>query len=171
VNDFAISVADLLGRPGAYRDVSVSAPLEGIETPLASVGGKPVRLRGRLESVVEGVLVTGSLAGSVEIRCARCLRSLVSEISADVCEVFFVPGHEAADEDSYRVGGAEVDLEPMVRDAIALSLPLAPLCREDCQGLCPHCGRDLNEGPCGCTFEETDPRWAPLEALRERLEG
>lgn len=169
---FTISVADLLGRPGAYRDVSVSAPLGDVETALARPNGAPVRLTGRLESVVEGILVTGAVTAPVALRCARCLTPLSSEIAVDVCEVFFAPGHEdAADDDSYRVAGEEIDAEALVRDAVALALPLAPLCREECRGLCPNCGRDLNEGPCNCSFEETDPRWAPLEALRDRLEG
>ncbi len=172
MTDFTISVADLLGRPGAYRDVSVSAPLVDVEHALARLDGAPIRLEGRLESVVEGILVTGRVEAAVTLRCARCLTALASEVAEEVCEVFFSPGHEeAAEDDSYRVAGTEIDTEPLVRDAIALALPLAPLCRDDCRGLCANCGRDLNEGPCDCKFEETDPRWAPLEALRERLEG
>jgi uncharacterized protein len=172
VTHFSISVADMLGRPGAHRDVSVSAPLGDVGSALARLDGPPVRLQGRLESVVEGILVTGSVEAHVTLRCARCLTSLRSEVAVDVCEVFFSPGHEeAAEDDSYRVVGEEIDTEALVRDAVALALPLAPLCREECRGLCPSCGRDLNEGPCDCSFEETDPRWAPLEALRERLEG
>jgi uncharacterized protein len=171
VTHFTISVADLLGRPGAYRDVSVSAPLGDVGTALARLDGPPVRLQGRLESVVEGILVTGAVTAPVALQCARCLASVRSEVVAEVCEVFFAPGHdEAAEDDSYRVTGDEIDAEALARDAIALALPLAPLCREECRGLCPNCGRDLNDGPCDCRFEETDPRWAPLEALRERLE-
>jgi uncharacterized protein len=172
VTHFTISVADLVGRPGAYRDVSVSAPLGDVGTALARLDGAPARLEGRLESVVEGILFTGAVAAPVALRCARCLTPLSTEIVVDVCEVFFAPGHdEAADDDSYRVTGEVIDGEALVRDAVTLALPLAPLCREECRGLCPNCGRDLNAGPCDCRFEETDPRWAPLEALRDRLEG
>ncbi|MGH2730855.1 MAG: YceD family protein, partial [Actinomycetota bacterium] len=56
-------------------------------------------------------------------------------------------------------------------DALTLALPLNPVCRASCKGLCAHCGADLNRGPCNCAAEETDPRWAPLAALRERLES
>jgi uncharacterized protein len=74
-------------------------------------------------------------------------------------------------DDSYRVTGTEIHLEPMLRDALTLSLPLNPLCKRDCKGLCSGCGVDLNVAACICVENDVDPRWAPLEALRARLEN
>jgi len=68
--------------------------------------------------------------------------------------------------ETYPIHGDHIDLEPMAREAVVLGLPLAPLCRPDCKGLCPSCGADLNQGPCGCPPAAADPRWAALDALR-----
>lgn len=166
-----VSVAEILGQPGAYRDLKVQHPLPGVRTALARLSqGDPIRAELRAESVVEGILVTGKAAGQGHFRCARCLKPLDAEVEVEVCELYVTPGHEApAEEEVYEVQGDEVDLEPMLRDALALSLPLNPVCRADCQGLCAGCGKDLNDGPCECVDDEIDPRWAPLSELRERL--
>ena len=76
------------------------------------------------------------------------------------------PGRPAADEDTYLLAGDELDLEPLARDAVLLDLPLAPLCSEECLGLCPQCGTNWNDGPCDCPGV-VDPRWSALDALRE----
>jgi uncharacterized protein len=125
----------------------------------------------RAESVVEGILVTGRIRAGVGARCARCLRDLSSDVDVEVCELFAAPGSRDVPEDSYRIWGTEMNLEPMVRDALTLALPLNPLCSRDCKGICSGCGTDLNVSDCVCVQEETDPRWAPLEALRARLEN
>jgi uncharacterized protein len=72
------------------------------------------------------------------------------------------------EEDIYLLKGDQIDLEPLVRDAVLLELPQAPLCTEGCRGLCPTCGTNLNEGTCPCETEVRDPRWAALDELRER---
>jgi uncharacterized protein len=169
VSDFTVSVAEILGKPGEYRDVAFRAPLDGVATALARLTDDAIDLDLRLESVVEGVLVTGRVSGETKFTCARCLKPMDSEVDVEVLEIFFAPGG-ALEEDAYEIRGTEIDLEPMVRDALTLSFPLAPLCREECKGLCALCGRDLNTGPCDCKQEEIDPRWAPLEALKARLE-
>jgi uncharacterized protein len=170
VQKFKVSVAELLGRPGEYRDISVQEPLEGVSSTLAQLDERPLRADLRAESVVEGILITGRVEAATTERCARCLKEFSSELSVELCELFVAPGHEAsAGEDPYRVRGTEIYLEPMLRDAVTLGLPLRPLCREDCKGLCARCGVDLNHGACGCVDEETDPRWADLDAVRDML--
>ena len=169
MHEFKVSVAEILGRPGAYRDLEIRKPLSGVRTSLARLH-QAIDARLRAESVVEGILVTGPVTGNSVLQCARCLKQLPSEISVDVCELFYAPGHlDQADDDSYRVTGNEIDLEPMLRDAITLGLPLNPVCAEDCKGLCARCGKDLNLGSCDCTEDTGDPRWAALDELRERL--
>ncbi len=167
-----LSVADLLGRPGEYRDFSISSVVRGVGNPLAEVDDRPVSGDMRAESVVEGILVTGSFWASMSYQCARCLTHFGVPMSLEVCELFVAPGHEApSDDDAYRVSGKEVHLEPMLRDALALSLPLNPVCRESCAGLCSGCGRNLNDDTCICSDEDVDPRWADLAVLRDRLNG
>ncbi|MGH2786612.1 MAG: YceD family protein [Actinomycetota bacterium] len=170
VQQLSVSVAELLGRPGAFRDIELSAPLPGVGVELARLTDDPIGARLRVQSVVEGILVTGRVEGATEVRCARCLTGLGSGVELEVCELFIAPGHEDPADDSYRVAGSEIHLEPMLRDAIALALPLHPLCRRDCKGICARCGAALNDGECDCREDGTDPRWAPLDALRAKLE-
>jgi uncharacterized protein len=170
VRETKVSVAEILGRPGEYRDVPVAQSLEGLEMTLAHLDTRPLTGSLRLESVIEGILATGTVAGQVRLECARCLAPFSAPLEVEVCELFTAPGHEA-EPDAYRVSGSEIDLEPMLRDAAGLSLPLNPLCRPDCAGLCARCGADLNEGACGCVEEVTDPRWDALGELRAKLES
>ena len=170
MQDFKVSVSEILGHPGLYRDITVRLPLPGVGNALARVTRGPVEARLRAESVVEGILVTGPVQASVGYECARCLTPVTTDVALDLCELYVAPGHEAPpEEESYEVRGQEIDLEPMLRDNIALALPLNPVCRGDCRGMCAGCGRDLNQGPCDCSEEDMDPRWAELAALRDKL--
>lgn len=172
MRDFTASVAEILGKPGHYRDIKVAKPLPGVRTELARLDGLPLTGALRLESVVEGILVTGRVAGLVRLTCARCLQDFEEDIDAELCELFLAPGHEApAEEEAYVVEGLDIDLEPMLRDALTLALPLNPIHSPDCKGLCAHCGKDLNTGACDCAEDEVDPRWADLSALRDKLEA
>lgn len=168
---FVFSVAEVLGRPGAFRDVRLAGKVPGVHTALARLNDDAVRARLRAESVVEGILLTGTATGSVLLQCARCLRGFSSDITPSLCELFVAPGQEVSpDEDVYEVRGAEIDVEPALRDVMTLALPLNPLCREDCKGICARCGTDLNAGSCECVDDDVDPRWAELDALRAKLE-
>lgn len=129
----------------------------------------------RLESVVEGVLVTGTARARVDAECARCLEPVSWEERADIQELFVYPpqdarGHRVEVEDDSEEDAPPVieddliDLEPTVRDAVVLRLPIAPLCRDDCPGLCSECGALLAQDP-GHGHEVHDPRWAALGAL------
>lgn len=172
MRDLAYSVADIVGRPGEYRDFRVEGSLAGDGTALARLADAPVRADLRAESVVEGVLVTGSVRADATLECARCLTRIDATVPVDdLCDLYVAPGHEAPEgEDAYELAGLEIDLEPMLRDSLLLALPLNPLCRAGCRGLCARCGRDLNTGACGCVDDDPDPRWAALEGLRARLE-
>ncbi len=166
MSGLTISVADILGRPGAYRELHLDAPVPGVTTALARLAPDPAHADLKAESVVEGILVSGTLRADATLECARCLKAFDTDLSVDVCELFVAPSHEAqADEDSYRVAGTDIDLEPMVRDTVVLAMPFSPLCRPDCLGLCERCGGDRNAGECSCP-PEVDPRWAALDSLQ-----
>lgn len=170
MQELKIPVAEIIGRPGTYRDIEVAAPLEGLRNALAGVTQSPISVSGRAESVVEGILVTGRAATMAAMECARCLAPLTASLNVELCELYVLDPADTED-DAYAIEGRppEIDLEPMLRDSVTLALPLNPLCREDCKGLCARCGRDLNTGDCDCTEDEMDPRWAELSALREKL--
>lgn len=163
-----IDVRDLVGSPGSARRVHVAEPIEELASPLASVPeANPVDADLLLESVVEGILATGPLAGTMELRCARCLTTFESPFHLDVQELF--TSDAGRDEEVYPLGEGELDLEPMIRDAVVLAMPFAPLCRPDCLGLCERCGGDRNLGECRCE-PEADSRWAALSSLALDLE-
>lgn len=161
----AIDVRDLLDHPGTSRTVHVSEPIEGLHTELADVpGDAPLAGDLQLESVVQGIFVTGSVGGRMRLRCARCLKEFEHDFDLQLNELF---AREPGPEDDYGLAGDfTLDPEPMVRDAIVLSMPFAPICRPGCLGLCERCGGDRNLGECSCT-RTVDPRWAALEALFE----
>jgi uncharacterized protein len=169
---FVLDVRELGRRPGSMQPVrrTVPAPAAlGVE--LAGVApGEPLALDLRMEAVVEGVLVSGTVTAPVTGECGRCLDPVSDEITVGVQELFAYPDSTtdiSADADEVRrMSGDLLDLEPVVRDAVVLGLPLSPLCRADCRGLCATCGARWDDLPADHTHETTDPRWA---ALTERF--
>jgi uncharacterized protein len=154
-------------RAGAMKQVSavVEAPAElGIDV-IGVPPGSPVELDVRLESVVEGVLVTGTATVAVRGQCVRCLTEIADELEVDVQELFVHEDSEAAEDEASRLAGDLIDLEPLLRDEVVLDLPFQPVCREDCAGLCVECGANLNDDPEHAHRAATDPRWDALRAL------
>jgi uncharacterized protein len=121
-----------------------------------------------LQSFNGGVMVTGTVTAPWTGVCRRCALPIGGELAVRVRERFCEPGSrygDPDDEEAYPIVADELDLRPMVHDAVVLELPLAPLCSEDCAGLCPQCGADRNTEPCDCVAPG-DPRWANLDVLR-----
>lgn len=160
------------------REVSFSAPAPaGIG--IMSIGvpaGSGIECDVRLESVIEGVLVSGTARVRLEGECSRCLDPISDELEVDLQELYVYPETDArgrvvtsdADEDDEQryVVDDHVDLEPLLRDAVVLDLPLAPVCRDDCPGLCSQCGARLADDP-EHHHDVIDPRWAALGGLLE----
>ena len=159
-----VDVRDLLEQPGASRTLQVSEGIPDLATELALVpDDRAIGAEFLLESVVEGVLVSGSVSGQMTLTCARCLRTFDTGFQLQVHELFTPEATE--EDDEYPVVEGFVNLETMIRDAVIPAMPFAPLCRPDCQGLCERCGADRNFGECVCP-PEIDSRWAPLAGLR-----
>jgi uncharacterized protein len=128
--------------------------------------GVDVEVAVTLEIAVGGIAVTGVVQGPWRGECRRCLEPVEGLVSAEVRELYRPAGEEEDAEETYLLGLDHLDLRPLARDAILLELPLAPLCRPDCAGLCPTCGVDRNQGGCDCDAASGDPRWAALDVLR-----
>jgi uncharacterized protein len=126
--------------------------------------GSDVELSLRLEAVSEGVLVSGSARARYVGECGRCLDAVEGDLDAELQELYVYPDSDAEDEEAARMVGDLIDLEPVLRDVVVLALPLRPLCREDCPGLCPDCGVRLADHP-DHGHESVDPRWAALADL------
>jgi uncharacterized protein len=128
--------------------------------------GAPIALDLRLEAATEGVFVSGTAHAELAGECARCLEPIADEITVQLGELFAYPGSATVatteEDEVSRVVDDLVDTEQMVRDLVLLALPLAPLCREDCRGLCPECGEPWAELEAGHRHETLDPRWAAL---------
>ena len=167
---YVADTRDFARRPGTMRTISDTVPAgkdlgTGVIDGVASVTeGTDLYLDARLEAVVEGVLATGTARAAVVGECVRCLEPLEDvEVEAEFQELYFFPGEDAGeDEDAVFLSGDLLDLEPVVHDAVVLALPLSPVCREDCLGLCSECGALLNEDP-DHSHETVDPRWAALK--------
>lgn len=161
-------------RPGASRSYSRQpvAPagfgLDMIKVP----EGEPIDLELLAESVVEGVLVSGTASADLAGECVRCLDPITDEVEVEFRELYAYPDSAtdtSTDEDEVsRVVDDHIDLEPAVRDTVLLALPSAPLCSPECPGLCSGCGAKWAELPPEHTHETIDPRWA---VLRERFGG
>ncbi|HEY9473957.1 MAG TPA: YceD family protein [Mycobacteriales bacterium] len=167
-----LDTRELGRRPGSMRAVRFTAPAPaGLGLELIRVPeGAPLDLDLRLESVTEGVLVSGTVTAPVEGECGRCLEPVTDEVVVDLQELYVYPDSTtddtAAEGEVSRLVADLIDLEPVVRDATVLGLPITPVCREDCRGLCITCGERLDRLPSDHAHKQIDPRWA---ALAERL--
>lgn len=167
---FVLDTKALGRRPGAMRQDSrtVPAPADFGLTMIGVPEGSDIHLDLRLEAVMEGVLVSGTARVPLSGECARCLDELSSELEVDLQELYVYLESETASEDEPRLDGELLNLEQALRDAVVLTLPLSPLCREDCPGLCAQCGVRLADAePDHHHGESIDPRWQALQGLFE----
>jgi uncharacterized protein len=163
-----VDLRELGRRAGAMRELDRTVPApEGFRVELIGVpAGAPVHLHLRLESVMEGVLVSGDVEVPLVGQCARCLDDVEDTLALPVQELYAYSGsttEATSEEDEVRlVEGDHLDLGPMVRDAVVLALPLSPTCTDDCSGLCVDCGERLDDLPADHSHDVVDPRWAGL---------
>ena len=166
-----LDTRELGRRAGSMRTVRLPAPAPadlGVEL-IAVPAGSEIDLDLRLESVMEGVLVSGTAAVELTGECGRCLEPVAEMMTVPIQELFAYPDSstdQTADEDeTARMEGDFLDLEPTLRDAVVLALPLTPLCREDCAGLCAECGERLDDLPSDHAHDAPDARWSALQDL------
>jgi len=161
--ELVVSVADLLPHPGKTKRHEGDAVLDGLAVSASRVPeGAPVHVEVELQAVNDGIVAVGVVTAPWEGECRRCLKPARGEVRSEVQEVF---ERHPVEGETRPLEGIDVDLTETARDAVLLELPLAPLCREDCAGLCPTCGADRNESGCDCVVETKDPRWAALEQI------
>ena len=186
--DWTVPVAQVGSRAGQTMQIDRDFPAPGgIGDSIVGVKeGKPIHVNGQFDSIIDGLIFTGTFTAPVTAVCARCDRDLSGDWSEQVTAFFpyedadagktknedveIIAGEEESG-DTYPLidNGAFANIEPLLRDTFVSALPLNPLCKLDCKGLCPQCGLDLNESP-EHVHEVADLRFADLEALKEQLE-
>ena len=164
-----VDLRELARGPVEMRaDLAGTDPLfEGLEVTLA----EPVQVAGRLQDAGDGRFYwRASLRSRMVGECRRCLAPVAVPIVADVDALFSQDPDALEDPSSYPLArdALMIDLRPAVREELLLAVPRWVVCREDCRGLCPRCGKDLNAGACGCPAP-VDPRWGGLTAVRHKL--
>jgi len=129
--------------------------------------------------LINDIRIAGGLETRVQLACARCLEPIAQDISRKFDLLYRPQGSDAGKEEmSVTAAEAEIGyyqgpgllLEDLLREQVLLAVPLKAICREDCKGLCPHCGQNLNQRQCACTEPQEDPRWAALKDIREKLQ-
>jgi uncharacterized protein len=150
-------------------------------TPLKAAGRAEVvdEHHGKHE-IIKDIRLRGRLSAGLELQCARCLEPVKQDVNREF-ELLYRPLGADAGRDELSVTAAEAEigyyqgdgilLEDVLREQVLLALPLKVTCREDCKGLCPHCGKNLNEEQCSCNVLMEDPRWAALKEIRDRIEN
>jgi uncharacterized protein len=160
---FEVALGDLRGaRAVVRRGILADALVAEVDSRVPA--GSEAIADVTLDAFDGGVAVTGQVSGTWEGECRRCLCSLDGELRAEVREIFRRGGGDQ--EGTYAMAEDHVNLREMVLDALFVSLPLLPLCREDCRGICAVCGTDLNVAPCQCQEVRVDPRWSGLDVVR-----
>jgi len=164
-------------EPFDWDEVESVAP-ESLERP-ELLGLGPVRWRGQVVFADPAFLLRARLSYEQTLGCIRCLKPLTERTESEV-EMMVVVGGGGEDggerelrEDDLGVmvvEGKVLDTEPLLVEQLQLNIPMKPLCRPDCRGLCAECGADLNAGSCSCAEREADPRWAALATLKSRLD-
>jgi uncharacterized protein len=169
---FIVNVAALRRTPGTRRSEHRAGRIEGLRVTASHVpAAAEVDVDIVLEATDGGIVATGEVAVPWVGECRRCLTGVEGRLTVSVRELYQPrpADHREADEaeeEIYPLIGDTLDLQPLARDAVLLNLPQAPLCRDDCAGLCATCGADLNAGSCNCPPSTVDPRWAALDVLR-----
>jgi uncharacterized protein len=130
--------------------------------------------------IIKDIRLRGRVSAGLELQCARCLEPVQQDVDREF-ELLYRPLGADAGRDELSVTAAEAEigyyqgdgilLEDVLREQVLLALPLKVTCREDCKGLCPHCGKNLNEEQCSCNVPMEDPRWAALKEIRDRIQN
>lgn len=159
---FQLPVRDIERHPGEMREheLEIPAPEKWGEGLVSVPAAEPLEIDVRLESVHEGILVSGTVYATASGVCGRCLTDITEPVEVEFQELFAYPGDEAND---FEVQDDHVDLENLVRDAIVLSLPFQPVCQPDCLGLDPVTGEKLTKSAGDTEQTPVDSRWAALQ--------
>jgi uncharacterized protein len=168
-----IELDKLEGGRGSFAHVYQPDELDPVDERINLT--EPAEVKGGVRRTGDGVAVSGHVDTRAQVECDRCLKPVELPVTADFA-LEYITGADyesgsvaALSEEEMSVSvfdGQSIDVDEIVKEQILLAVPARTLCREDCQGICPECGIDLNTGQCNCAAEEVDPRWAALKGLK-----
>ena len=159
-----VNVAELLSRAGSIREIDRQIESEFFKFDDSRIiASSQVDVALTLEALTDGIVVHGKLGAQWSSECRRCLKAFTGRAEVEVQELY---QSVISDPDAYPITGEQLDLLEMARENVLLAVPLAPLCRADCPGLCPQCGTDLQVETCSCTRAERDDRRAAQDSRR-----
>lgn len=164
-----LGLSQIIDRPGASVSFSVSVDLSDLCYGVSYPVSEPVLAEGNVRNTAGVLVMQGSIATTIHGICDRCASEFHRKVEfpIDVVLVTKLESEENEDEWVFPLEGDSADLDDIVRTVFVLNLDSKLLCKEDCKGLCPRCGKNLNDGPCNCR-KELDPRFAALEQLLEK---
>ena len=161
-----LGLSKIIDCPGASVDFSVSVDLRDLQYGTSFPVSEPVAASGTVRNTAGVLVMTGNISTTIHGVCDRCANDFDRdvEIPIDVVLVTELSNEENEDEWVFPLEGDSADLEEIVRTVFVLNMDSKLLCKDDCKGLCCRCGKNLNDGPCGCQ-KELDPRFAALRQL------
>ena len=164
-----LGLSQIIDRPGASVSFSVSVDLSDLCYGVSYPVSEPVLVEGNVRNTAGVLVMQGSIATTIHGICDRCASEFHRKVEfpIDVVLVTKLESEENEDEWVFPLEGDSADLDDIVRTVFVLNLDSKLLCKEDCKGLCPQCGKNLNDGPCNCR-KELDPRFAALKQLLEK---
>ncbi len=174
VNEMIVNIANLIKNDGSPLELNLSEYLPGIGEAAGDYEfDSPVHFRGTLSKAGDVLVLDGELSYSYKVRCYRCTRLVSRQLTVPVTESIFKAGNIAGndEEQHYTYEDDILVLDRIFIDNIILTLPMKEICSEDCKGLCPVCGKDLNEGPCSCRQDEINPVFSVLKDLLKNDEN
>jgi uncharacterized protein len=168
-----IDLKNLEGGKGDFARVYQPDELDPVDERIQLIA--PVAINGKVRLAGNEVFVKGHVETGAQVECDRCLQGVELPVSSDfaleyVSDSEYGSGAVIAELTEAEMSvsvfeGEAIDVEEIVKEQILLAVPTRMLCREDCKGICPECGTDLNMGDCSCPMDDIDPRWAALKNL------
>lgn len=164
-----LDLRDIIHIPGERRDFAYDLDLSQVELFGEKPFDQPLQVTGTVRNMAGALQLTGEAKGIMDTLCDRCLKPITVDVDVPVETLLAEQLEDEESDEIYLLENGQVDLDEIFSTACILTTDARHLCKEDCKGLCPKCGKDLNQGPCGCG-KETDPRLAVLAKLLDTKE-
>lgn len=169
MNRLMVKVTNLLKREGAEKEIKGAKAFSPLKKALETLEfANKVHFDFRAINIGLGILVEGKVQGKIFLNCSRCLERFVAPFKLEIKEIYSKPFSSLNKGEGFDIIDEKIDLGPLMEQSFLLAIPMKPLCHQNCKGLCPHCGKNLKEGPCDCPSDKIDLRLAKLEEFLKK---